>query len=403
MNPDITSYMNTHRQEMFSLLEELVIIQSGSRNKKGVDQVGKRIALEMEAMGFSCEFQGETEYGNNLIVRTWDPGLENDPKKNQDKNQILITGHMDTVFPEDTAFNYYREGKTRCYGPGVADMKGGLVVGIFALKALYHNGLINKNQPNKNQPNKNRTDKKPICFIFNSDEEIGSPSSRKLIQKEAQKSRIAYVLEAGGLSGELVTGRKGNMSLRLMVEGRAGHAAFAGKDKASAILELAHKTIALEAMNNPEKGISANVGTIEGGMGPNTVAAQAKAAIDFRYINDRDSEILKTQIKAIVSNQTIANTHASIHTASSRPAMPQTHANICLFKKIQALAIELDIAVVSELRQGVSDANIIAREGVPVIDGLGPIGAKDHSEDEYIEKSSLYERAVLFGNVLACT
>jgi len=382
MNPDITSYINDHKQEMFDLLEELVCIQSGSKNKKGVDRVGERIALEMEACEFSCEFQKETEYGNNLIVRNRDNTLET----LQDKKQILITGHMDTVFPKDTAFNFYKEDMTRSYGPGVADMKGGLVVGMFALKALAHTGLKNKN---------------PICFIFNSDEEIGSPTSRGLIQREAQKSCIAYVLEAGGLSGEVVTGRKGSMSLRLTVEGKAGHAAFAGRDKASAILELAHKTIALESLNNPEKGISANVGTIEGGMGPNTVAALAKAAIDFRYLDAGDDEILKTRIDAIVSGRTIPGTNASIRIASSRPAMPQNDANMGLFQKIKALADELGVGVSPELRQGVSDANIIAREGIPVIDGLGPIGAKDHSEDEYIEKSSLHERAVLFGNILA--
>ncbi len=387
MNPDVTSYINNYKQEMFDLLEELVLIQSGSRNKKGVDRVGKRIAKEMEAFGFFCEFQEETEYGNNLIVRSWNPGRDNDLENNQDKQQILITGHMDTVFPEDTTFNFYKEDGARCFGPGVADMKGGLVVGIFALKALVHTGLLDKN---------------PISFIFNSDEEIGSPSSRGLIQREAQKSRFAYVLEAGGLSGQLVTGRKGSMSLRLTVEGKAGHAAFAGRDKASAILELAHKTIALENLNDPEKGISANVGTIEGGIGPNTVADLAKAALDFRYINAGDDKILKTKIDAIVSGRTIPGTLSSLGIATSRPAMPQNHGNIALFQKIKTLARELGIEVSPELRQGVSDANIIAREGIPVIDGLGPIGAKDHSEDEYIEKSSLCERAVLFGNILAC-
>ncbi len=381
MIPAITSYINDHKQEMFDLLKKLVCLQSGSRNKPGIDRVSQRIALEMETMGFSCEFQKETKYGNHLIARS--------PHDGQDTkdNQILITGHMDTVFPADTTFNYYAEDETRCFGPGVADMKGGLVVGIFALKALIHIHGINKNQ---------------ITFIFNSDEEIGSPSSRGLIQREAQKSRLAYVLEAGGLSGEIVTGRKGNMSIRLGVEGEAGHAAFAGKDKASAILELAHKTIAIELLNDPERGISANVGTIEGGLGSNTIAQHAKAAIDFRYVNDGEDEILKTKIEKIVSSQTIPRTRSRMTIDSHRPAMPQTDANKNLFKKIKRLSDELGIQVAPELRQGVSDANLIAKEGVPVIDGLGPIGAKDHSEDEYIEKTSLHERAVLFANMLAC-
>jgi glutamate carboxypeptidase len=393
MNPFIKTYINDHQTQMFGLLKELVCIQSGSLNKEGIDRVGKRIAVEMEAMGFSCEFQKETKYGNHLIARSPDSnksglkGTGNGPDTDRDKRQILIIGHMDTVFPLDTTFDFYKEDENSCFGPGVADMKGGLVVGIFALKALYHANLMHKN---------------PITFIFNSDEEIGSPSSRALIQKEAGKSNLAYVLEAGGLGGEIVTGRKGNMSIRLGVEGEAGHAAFAGKDKASAILELAHKTIAIEQLNDPEKGITANVGTVEGGLGANTIAQHAKAAIDFRFLSPGEDEILKTKIKKIVNGQTIPGTHSQMTVNSSRPAMPQNPANTKLFNRIKIVADELKIVVKPELRQGVSDANIIALTGIPVIDGLGPIGAKDHSEDEYIQKSSLAERAILFGNILAC-
>ncbi len=382
MNPIITSYLNDHLPEMYGLLEELVLLQSGSTNKPGIDRVGKRIALEMEAMGFSCEFTKEVKYGNHLIARS--------PNHAQEtcggKKQILITGHMDTVFPSDTAFNFYKEDETRCFGPGVADMKGGLVVGIFALKALIHTGLLQNN---------------PITFIFNSDEEIGSPSSRELIHEEAQKSRLAYVLEAGGLAGEIVTGRKGNISIRLGVEGEAGHAAFAGKNKASAILELAHKTIAIEQLNDPEKGISANVGTIQGGLGPNTIAQHSKATVDFRFLTTGQDEILKTKIEKIVDRQSVPGTRSWMTINNSRPAMPQTDANKALFDKIKCLADELGIPVKPELRQGVSDANIIALTKIPVIDGLGPIGAKDHSEDEYIEKKSLHERTLLFANILA--
>jgi glutamate carboxypeptidase len=382
MTPTIAAYLNDHRPEIFGLLEELVLIQSGSSNKPGIDRVGRRIALEMEAMGFSCEFARETQYGNNLIARSPNQAEET----RGDKKQILITGHMDTVFPADTAFNFYKEDETRCFGPGVADMKGGLVVGIFALKALYHTNLIQK---------------PPITFIFNSDEEIGSPSSQGLIHKEALKSCLAYVLEAGGLAGEIVTGRKGNMSIRLGVEGEAGHAAFAGKNKASAILELAHKTIAIERLNDPKKGISANVGTIQGGLGPNTIAQHAQAAIDFRFLTTGQDEILKTKIEKIVARQTIPGTRSWMTLNNNRPAMPQNDANKALFNKIKRLADKLGIPVKPELRQGVSDANIIALTGIPVIDGLGPIGAKDHSEDEYIEKTSLPERALLFANILA--
>jgi len=383
MTPEITEFIKNHKQDLFTLLEELVLIQSYSRNKTGVDRVGQRIAREMTQMGFFCEFTRQTELGNNLIARS--------PARTQNdstKNQILITGHMDTVFPEDSSFNWYKEDETKCYGPGVADMKGGLVVGIFALKALIHTGQL------KNLP---------VTFIFNSDEEIGSPTSRELIAKEAKQSRLAYVLEAGGMSNDIVTGRKGNLSLNLTVTGKAGHAAFAGKDKASAILEMAHKTLAIEAINAPEKGISANVGTINGGIGSNTVADRVIAGLDFRFLTREDEDQVKARLDQIQTHHTVPNTHSEMAVTSGRPPMPQTRDTLDLYEKIESIAQDLTMPVCSELRQGVSDANIIARQGIPVIDGLGPMGEKDHSEDEYIISSSLWERAILFGNILAGT
>lgn len=378
MIPEIASFLTERKPSLYALLEELVLIQSYSYNKAGVDRVGTRIAREMTDMGFSCQVSPSAELGDTLIARS--PGYA------PHKKQILITGHMDTVFPEESPFNWYKETDTRCLGPGVADMKGGLVVGIFALKALAQSGRLGD---------------LPITFIFNSDEEIGSPSSRELIKKEAARSRLAYVLEAGGLSNEIVTGRKGNFSVDLTIRGKAGHAAFAGPEKASAIHELAHKILKIEAMNQPGKGISANVGTIRGGIGSNTVPDKAQAALDFRFLNAEDAAGIKEAFTRIGETMTVPGTTAELSIRSSRPAMPQTRGNTDLFGQIRDLASGLGFSVAQELRQGVSDANIIAGQGIPVVDGLGPVGAKDHSEDEYIEKDSLWERTLLFAHILA--
>lgn len=374
----ISAFLKERETGMLALLEKLVCIQSGTKNKPGVDRVGQIISREMTAMGFTCEQKKEKEFGNHIIARS--PGF--DPAK----KQILITGHMDTVFPHDTGFNFFKQDDKHCYGPGVADMKGGLVVGIFALKALIHTGCMQK---------------LPVTFIFNSDEETGSISSRRLIKEEAQKSKIAFVLEAGGLKGEIVTGRKGNVSAKLKITGEAGHAAFAGINKASAILELAHKTIAIEKLNAPQKGISANVGTVKGGIGSNTIPQHASARLDFRFLNPKDLEHLKSSVASICSKVILPGTSSTLEIVSSRPAMPETIENMAWFQKINRLAKNLDIPVISELRQGVSDANLIAEEGIAVIDGLGPIGAKDHSEDEYIQTKSLMDRSILFANILA--
>lgn len=382
MNSDIQSYINANTRAMRSLLEELVLIQSYSRNKAGVDRVGQRIAREMTEMGFSCTFSTSAEFGNTLIARS--PGINPSGLK-KETAPVLITGHMDTVFPEHSPFNWYKEDETRCYGPGVADMKGGLVTGIFALKALAECQVPHG----------------PVTFVFNSDEEIGSPSSRDLIQKEARTARLAYVLEAGGLGNEIVTGRKGNFTVTLTITGRAGHAAFADKDKASAILELAQKIIAIEEMNDPASGISANAGVIKGGIGANTVPDFAEAALDFRFLTPEQALSVESQFSRIAQKTFVAGTSSSLKVISSRPAMPQTPENLALYNQIKPLADTLNIPVAQELRQGVSDANIIAQAGTPVIDGLGPIGAKDHSHEEYIEKDSLRTRSILLAHILA--
>ncbi len=362
---------------MFALLEKMVLIQSGSTNKEGVDQVGRLIKSVFQSNNVSCRVIEQDTFGNHLVVRSL--------CKERFDRQILLVGHMDTVFPKDTGFNWYREENTHCYGPGIIDMKGGLTAGIFALKALDNESLLTRI---------------PITFIFNSDEEIGSPSSKALVQQEAKNSIFAFVLETGGRNGEIVTGRKGNLSLELNIKGKAGHAAFAGKDKASAILELAHKIIEFESLNNPDRGISVNVGKIKGGIGPNTVPENASARIDFRFLKRPDRVYLEKKIAEITEKQNIQNTRAHFVILSSRPPMPVSEKNKKLFQAVQKTAKSIGLFVDEEFRAGVSDANLIAGENTPVIDGLGPIGAMDHSEDEYMIKESLLQRSALLANAI---
>jgi glutamate carboxypeptidase len=373
----ISAFLKTHRQEMFSLLEKMVRIQSGTYNKTGVDRVGQLILSVFQPHSVSCRTIEQESFGNHLVVRS----LCEQPF---DK-RMLLTGHMDTVFPEDTAFTGYTEESANAHGPGVIDMKGGLVAGIFALKALDSEGLLKKI---------------PVTFIFNSDEEVGSPSSKALIRHEAAKSAFAFVLETGGRNGEIVTGRKGNLSLKLSIKGKAGHAAFAGKEKASAVLELAHKIIAFESLNDLDRGISVNVGKVSGGIGPNTVADHAMARIDFRFIDPSDKANLESSISEITRKTDVPGTGSHFTILSSRPPMPASAENKNLCKAVQETAVSLGFSVAEEFRAGVSDANVIAGENTPVIDGLGPIGAKDHSEDEYMIKASLLQRSSLIACAL---
>jgi glutamate carboxypeptidase len=372
----IISFLKAHYRDMLALLEKMVRIQSGTYNKQGGDQMGSLITSTFQSNTVSCQMMEQDTFGNHLVVRSL-------CEKQFDK-QILLSGHMDTVFPEDTEFNWYKEDGTHCFGPGVIDMKGGLVAGIFALKALDNERLLTKI---------------PIKFFFNSDEEIGSPSSKDHIQKEARNSAFAFVLETGGRNGEIVTGRKGNLSLELHIKGIAGHAAFAGKDKASAIAELAHKIIAFESLNNLDRGISVNVGKVNGGIGANTVPEHALARIDFRFTGIADKADLEKSISEITKKKNIPKTDSHFAILSSRPPMPASERNKKLFKAVQETAASIGFSVSEEFRAGVSDANLIAGEHTPVIDGLGPIGAMDHSKDEYMIKASLLQRSIL----LACS
>jgi len=378
MNPvgSISADLANREAGLFALLDRLVTVQSGSRNKQGVDRVADLIQSEFSDVHVTYQRVPQRQYGDHLVVRT--------PAVAPGKPQLLLIGHIDTVFPKDTSFTEYREDAKYAYGPGVIDMKGGLVTGIFALKALDRADMLAS---------------VPLTFVFNSDEEVGSPGSGGLIREEARHSVFAFVLEAGGLNGEVVTGRKGNVSLEVTARGIAGHAAFAGPDKRSAILEMAHHTLALEALNDPGRGVSVNVGTIRGGIGPNTVPSEAVAGVDVRFSRPEDAETVQHRIQQILEKPMVPETETSHAIRTSRPAMPE-EPNQPLFAAVKKTALRLGFDIEPEFRAGVSDANLVADEGVPVLDGLGPSGARDHSPDEYLLKDTFLPRTQLLAEAI---
>lgn len=374
-NQEIRNFLITRERGMFDLLKRMVEIQSHSYNKPGNDLMMALIASEFENSSLVCTPITQETFGNHLVVRS--------PATANFSAQVLLVGHTDTVFPEDSSFKEFREDDQKCYGPGVIDMKGGLTAGIYALKALDASGLLADI---------------PVTFIFNSDEEIGSRTSGELIRQEARKSLFAFVLECGGMKGEIVTARKANLSIRMETFGRAGHAATAVENKSSAILELAHKIIQFESLNDPSRNITVNVGKVIGGIGPNTVADHAEAGIDIRYENPTAREYLEGKIEEIMKTRFIPGVSTQVKVISGRPPMPRCRRNRRLFDMVEEVAMELNMEVKEEFRFGVSDANLIADENIPVLDGLGPIGEEDHSENEYMIKDSLLKRSVL----LAC-
>lgn len=373
MRNTLLSYLDNSEAEQFQLLERLILQSSHTLDKQGVDKVGNIICKTLSDCDLHLSTTKVADHGENLTFRSSGCSSEHRP--------ILLVGHMDTVFPADSLFNSFTKEKDKTYGPGVIDMKGGLVSAIFLLKALQKCNLL---------------DKIPIVLLCNSDEETGSIHSTELIRNEARRSLCAFVFECGGLNGEVVTGRKGKTGYRLDVFGKAGHAAFTGRNgKASAILELAHKTISLEKLNDPVRQIVLNVGRIEGGAAANIVAEKASAEIDCRFIKNADGAYCHETIETIVSQCTIPGTNAILTATSKRPPMEQSQRNNSLFEIVKKQGLHLSMELETEMRSGVSDANTIADCGIPVLDGLGPVGDLDHSENEYMVTNTLVSRCKL--------
>lgn len=380
MNSKLADYFEGRGQEMAALLEELVLINSGTGNKPGVDLAQSRLAPEFEKAGMQVKRIAQEAYGDFVLASS--------PAAADDGNNILLMGHIDTVFPPESPFNWLRrdDDEGKLHGPGVCDMKGGLVCGLFALKALDQLGMLKD---------------MPVRFFVNSDEERGSLASAPFTHDQAKQAAMAFVLEGGGMKGQVVTSRKGKIGLRLKVKGRAEHAAKASLNKASAILELAHKVIKIEELNGLAPGMLVNVGQMEGGIGPNTVPEEAWAAIDVRLAAPGDQELFMEKAENVAKRAQAVGVAASLEMVSSRPAMPKHEGNSALFEIWAQQASRYGYLCLEEFRSGVSDANLIAAAGTPVLDGLGPRGAGEHSDREFILIKSLAERSLLLAETLA--
>ncbi len=366
---DLEKIIDEKEHTALNLLKTIVEMNSYTYNKKGVDKVADILSDVVLDLGFDVIRTKNESLGDNLLCK----------RIRGSGKSVLFVGHMDTVFPPDLGFNEFIDEGEIVKGPGVIDMKGGLVVALLALDALKEVGLLNDI---------------PLTFIFNSDEEIGSPQSKEIIVNEAKKSLFAFVFECAGKKGEIATGRKGKFSANIKAKGQAGHAAFI-REKKSAILELAYKTIEIEKLNDWNRGITTNVGLFKGGMGPNSVAEDALIKIDVRFKTNDDDIVLRKKIEQIVNRSFVDGVKSKMDILSYRPPMEQSEGNKRLFNIIKQEALKIDQSIRDEFRNGASDANFISKAGCPVVDGLGPLGDFDHSTKEFMFKKSFRERALL--------
>ncbi len=367
----IQNHLDNCKEKILSFLDALVTIETPSRSITAQHQVFDFLKKELETIGYKAiHFPGK-ETGGYLFAY---------PKDREKKNPIqLLMGHCDTVWPIDTINKMpflIKEEKIK--GPGVYDMKAGLTQIIFALRVIKELSLSLQVAP---------------IVLINSDEEIGSRESTNAIKRLAKISNRAYVLEPPlGLEGKLKTARKGIGRFTITVKGKAAHAGLDPTKGINAIVELSHQVQKLYAMNDTEKGITVNVGMIEGGISPNVVAPESKAVVDVRVLNENDGQYITRKIKALQPNLPDVELH--IEGAIGRPPMEKTIRNQELWKvakkKGKLLGIELEQATAG----GGSDANTTSKF-TATLDGLGTPGDGAHADHEYILHNSIVERTTL--------
>lgn len=338
--------------------------------------MAERILSQLDGIFPYHDVRKEKDLGNHHIFKT-------SPDK-RDK-AIYLIGHMDTVFPADHPFQSCSLKGDRLGGPGTADMKGGIVVSVYALKALAESGLL---------------DKLNLTLLLNSDEEIGSESSYEIFIAEREKAAVCLCGECAGPQSEIVISRNGKMGARLECWGQDQHVSDVIGEKSSAILEIARKVIALESLNGFKPGLKVNVGRIEGGLGPATVPSQASCLIDLRWKEEDYIQTIIDRIQDEVSHPSQPGCRCKFKILNSRPAMPEKEENTKLFQILQNIAAGLGQSINSQHRQGTSDVNFFGVAGVPALDGFGPIGFNDHTPQEYILIPSLKERTLLLSHFL---
>lgn len=358
-----------------SLLRRLVETESPSHDKAAVDRVGAIVAEEAHKLGANVEIVQNTETGNHILSH-W-----NAPHP-QTLSPITILCHMDTVFPLGTLSKMpYREADGKIFGPGTLDMKAGIVISLAAIEEACKQGLT-----------------RPVRLLCTSDEEIGSGSSRALIESLAKESALVLVLESALLDGSLKTWRKGVGEFWVKTKGRAAHAGGDHEKGRNAIEEMAHQVLAIQKLTEYSKQTTLNVGVIQGGTVSNVVPEECTVQVDVRVMQPGEWERVEAEMNKL--KPVLDGTALEIQGSLNRPPMPFDETMNATFEKVKSIAAQIGVELKAGGTGGGSDANFVAPLGIPVMDGMGAIGEGYHSEREYIFADSLEQRVKLLAAVL---
>jgi glutamate carboxypeptidase len=361
-------------------LARLVNIDCGSYTPEGVNEVGEWTARFLAGLGADIDVRPDPagRFGDTVVATFH--GMADGPR-------ALLIGHMDTVFDPGTAAERpFRIDDGTARGPGVTDMKSGLLAGLYALKAITGElgGLPFER----------------LTFIANPDEEIGSPTSRPHIEAAAADVDACLVLECARANGDIVSSRKGILEAHLTVHGRAAHAGVEPEKGRSAILEAARVVRDLHALNGRWSGVTVNVGKIAGGTRPNVVAERCELEVDVRSTTAGGLAEAEAALREVAAATEVADTTVDVDVRVSWLPMEKLERSGRLVEHAVALAERLGFELHDAATGGASDANTTSGMGVPTLDGLGPIGGNDHSPAEYLEVESIVPRTTLVAGLL---
>ncbi len=387
----LLAYCQNDLPNTMKVLREAVEIESPTYSRADIDRLARFLAREFRRQHGKVTVLENPVTGAGLVAEFWGGLCTSTPRRGTLKREssglqkpILLIGHHDTVWPKGTIARMpFRIRGGRAYGPGVLDMKSGIVLGLAAIRALQVLGV----KPSS-----------PVRLFLNPEEETGSKSFRREIEREAKAARAVLVLEPAAEGGALKTARKGVGEFRLTVHGRSAHAGINPGAGINAIAEMARQILRIERLAAQRRGLSLNVGIIEGGTRPNVVPEHARATVDVRILQRDDQEWIEGKILGL--RPVHPDARLKIEGGVNRPPMEPAMA-AGLFTKARALAKELGFEITEAASGGGSDGNFSAAIGIPTLDGLGGVGDGPHALHEHVIIGELPRRAALLAALLA--
>ncbi len=377
LDPRLHAGATALRAEALATLEQLVNIDSGTGNETGVNEVGALVTARLRQLGASIAVHPSSPaVGNNLVARLTGTG----------KGRILLIAHLDTVFADGTAAaRPFRIDGKRAYGPGIADNKGGIVAGLYALKLLQQLGFNDYGQ---------------ITLLLNTNEETGSDGTRALIEAEAKQHDVTLNLEPGRPADGLVIWRKGSGEIHIEVKGKAAHAGVAPETGRNAAMEVAHQILQLTKLADSSKQTTVNFTVLQAGDRSNVIPDLATARGDVRVTTPEEFDRVERDLVRLVQDRLIADTEVKASLVRSFPPMPRSAATDTLASRAQSIYGELGLKLTLEGSGGAADSSLSAGVGTPTLDGFGIVGGNTHTPEEYAELDSIVPRLYLLARLL---